>query len=392
MDKIIRGAKVVFPCHSEYTDVLIRGGKIAAFGTRFGIEQAEVIDGHGKILTPGFIDMHVHGGDDCLFGDGVEESWIKVMKMHARHGTTTILPTISAASKEINYTSMDIFQKLKDRPRERTLPEMHGIHFEGPYFSGAERGAQNASMIRLPDPAEYLEMLEYSPYIKKWAAACEVPGALDFGREISRRGIIASIGHSDADFTQVQNAVEAGYSCITHFYSGCSSLRREHAWRRAGVVEAGYYFDSLWVEVIADGCHLPSPFLKLIYKLKGPENICLITDAIRAAGVENAEERYKFGSKKDHSGFIVEQGVAFLPDRSVFAGSIATSDRLVRTMVTKADVPICDAVRMASLTPAEKLGIAGTKGSIALGKDADLVLLNEQLFTEQVFILGETII
>ncbi|NLM76654.1 MAG: N-acetylglucosamine-6-phosphate deacetylase [Ruminococcaceae bacterium] len=388
MKTLLHGACVVFPNHSETTDVLLEHGSIIGIGDRLGCQPDITVDASGCYLTPGFIDMHVHGGGDALFGDCTPEAFRTIMRTHVRHGTTAMLSTLSASSTDTINACLDVYKTVKEASSAEPLPDLLGVHLEGPYFSGAERGAQDSAHLRLPDPEEYLSILERSPYIRKWSAACELPGALDLGRVLARRGIIASIGHSDASFAEVRTALEAGYSCITHFYSGCSSLRREQAWRRAGVVEAGFFFDDIWVEVIADGCHLPESLLKLIYKIKGPENICLITDAIRAAGVPDAEQFYAGGSARDASHFIVEKGVAFVPDRSVFAGSIATTDRLVRTMVQLAGVPLVEAVRMATLVPARRLGVDDRKGSITPGKDADLVLLNQQLEAVDVYIRG----
>lgn len=387
---LIKGAQVVFPHHVAPADVLVDNGSIALIGTDLLPERydAAVHDAQGCYLTPGFIDMHVHGGGNCRFGDANIEAVYTVLQMHLQHGTTSIMPTISSYSKETIDASLDVLETVRTETPEQPLPEILGVHMEGPYFAAAQQGAQNPAAIRMPDPKEYLSILEHPIPIKRWSAACELPGALQFARDLTQRGVMVSIGHSNASFHEVQIALEYGYRSITHFYSGCSSLHRIGPWRHAGVVEAGLYFDELWVEVIADGCHLPESLLRLIYKTKGPDQICLVTDAIRAAGVPDAENFYAGGSPDDASHFIVKDGVAMLQDGTAFAGSIATTDRLVRTMVNIAKVPLAHAVRMSTLTPARILGIDRYKGSVTEGKDADLVVLDSSLHVRQVYRAG----
>ena len=209
------------------------------------------------------------------------------------------------------------------------------------------------------------------------SAAPELPGALELGRELRSRGILASIAHTDATYEQVLVAMEAGFSHMTHLYSGMSGVHRVRAYRVAGAVEAGLLLDDLTVEVIADGRHLPAALLRLIYKCKGPERIALCTDAIRAAGMPDGE--YIMGSASHGRPIIVDEGVAWLPDRTAFAGSVAQTNWLVRNMVSLAGASLSDAVKMASLTPARILGIDSIKGSIDRGKDADIVVFDDEI-------------
>ena len=391
---LIKNARVIKPHNIVNADVLVEGGKIRDIGRNIIAPEgiSHIIDAKNNYLSPGFIDMHVHGGGNFHFGDGTDEAFRAVTSTHLMYGTTSMLCTLTSSSTDELMRSVKIFNKYKIKEDMlEGFPNLLGIHIEGPYFSATERGAQNAAQLRLPDPNEYMQILEETPYIRKWSAACELPGALQFARDITERNVIASIGHSNADYYEVLKALDYGYESITHFYSGCSSLHRIGAWRHAGVVEAGLLLAELWVEVIADGCHLPEPFLKLIYKVKGAENICLVTDSIRAGGVENAHEIYKDGSKRDASHFIVEDNVAFVPEKTSFAGSVATTNRLVRTMRDIGGVNIVEAVRMASLTPARKLGVDRTKGSIEVGKDADLVLFDDNVDVNGVIVMGKII-
>ena len=263
------------------------------------------------------------------------------------------------------------------------------MHLEGPYFAMKQRGAQDPRYIRNPDPEEYRDILSHSSDIKRWSAAPELEGAIEFGKFLKSKGILVSMAHTDAIYEEALIAFENGYTLATHFYSCMSSVTRKNAFRYAGVVEAAYLIDEMDVEIIADGIHLPAPLLKLVYKIKGVDRIALITDSMRAAGMPPGESI--LGSRENGLKVIVEDGVAKLPDRSSFAGSVATSDRLVRTMITMAEVPLLDAVRMISATPASILGISERKGSLVAGKDADIVIFDDNIQVEWTIVQGRII-
>jgi N-acetylglucosamine-6-phosphate deacetylase len=190
-------------------------------------------------------------------------------------------------------------------------------------------------------------------------------------------GILPALAHTDATYDEVIKGFEAGFTLATHLYSGMSIVSRRNAYRYAGAVESAFLIDDMFVEVIADGRHLPAPLLKLIYKIKGADRIALITDAMRSAGMPEGESI--LGSKKNGLHVIIEDGVAKLPDRSSFAGSVATTDRLVRTMITEAGISLPDAVRMMTHTPAVILNMQDRKGSLVEGKDADIVIFDNNI-------------
>jgi N-acetylglucosamine-6-phosphate deacetylase len=201
------------------------------------------------------------------------------------------------------------------------------------------------------------------------------------------KGILAAIAHTDAIYEEVLQAVEAGYKHVTHLYSAMSGVTRRNALRYAGVIESAFLLDELTVEIIADGIHLPPALLKLIYKIKGADKIALITDAMRAAGMPEGESI--LGSKQNGLKVIVEDNVAKLPDRSSFAGSVATADRLVRNMINLAGVPLCDAVKMITATPATIIGVENKKGTLETGKDADLVIFDESIIVQATMVMGK---
>ena len=345
------------------------------------VSGARQIDAKGLYLSAGFVDIHTHGGGGADFMDGTEEAVRTACATHLRHGTTSIVPTTLASTFDEVVVILDLIERIMGGTRAgasaEVMPDILGIHVEGPYFSLAQRGAQDPRFLKNPDPAEYTRILDAHPGIIRWTAAPELPGALEMGRELSRRGVIASIGHSDAVYEQVVDACRSGYSLVTHLYNGMSRLVRKNAVMHPGVAESALILDELDVEVIADGMHLPPSMLALVYKVKGPDHICLVTDSMRAAGQE--VEQSILGSRANGRPVLVQDGVAWLPDKSFFAGSVATADRLVRTMTQAAGVALPEAVRMMTLTPARVMGVQEKKGSLEPGKDADIVLFDDAI-------------
>ncbi|MEW5867093.1 MAG: N-acetylglucosamine-6-phosphate deacetylase [Bacillota bacterium] len=342
-------------------------------------DATRVVDVDGMVIAPGFIDIHVHGGGGADLMDGTPGALIEMARAHAKGGSTAIVPSTVASSLETLFEVLDNTKHAKEKGDSETWcggARIIGVHLEGPYLSAEQRGAMNPHYLKNPDAEEYVRLLDDYPDIVRVSAAPELPGALELGRELGRRRILASIGHSNATFDEVCRAVEAGYTHVTHLYSAMSGVRRISAYRVAGVIESGLLLDELTVEVIADGKHLPASLLKLIYKYKGADRIALITDAMRAAGMPEGE--YYLGKMEDQQKVIIEDGVAKLPDRSAFAGSVATMNLVVKNMVELAGVSLTDAVKMATVTPARIIGAADTKGSLAVGKDADIVVFDER--------------
>lgn len=351
-------------------------------------DAAIVIDAENKYVCPGFIDMHVHGGGGSDLMDCTLDALLTMARAHAKGGTTSIVPTTTCSNLQDIFMVLDNIRNAKCAPNDGA--NILGVHLEGPYLSPLEAGAQDPRYIRTPEEAEYKELLDYTEDILCMTVAPEIPGSLQLGRELRRRGIVASIGHTDATFDDVVLAVEAGFSHVTHLYSSMPGVRRRDLFRVAGVVEAAYVLnDYLTVEVIADGKHLPSALLNLVYQTKGPSRTSVITDAMRGAGMPEGE--YVLGGSKDGLSVIVEDGVAKLIDKSAFAGSIALTHQLVRNMVELAHVPVEDAVRMASLTPATILGLSSRKGKLAPGMDGDIVVLNHDFSVEMTIVDGRIV-
>jgi N-acetylglucosamine-6-phosphate deacetylase len=369
--------------------LLIENGKIVdALSKDIDFPDAKLVDAQGNFISPGFMDIHIHGGGGSDFMDGTVESFLQIAQTHAKHGTTSMLPTTLTCEKEDLIQTLEAYQSAC--LANKLGADFIGMHLEGPYFAVSQRGAQDPKFIRDPDPAEYKEILESFDCVKRWSAAPELKGAVEFGKYVTSKGVLAAIAHTDAIYEEVVEAYHhGGFTLATHFYSAMSGVTRRNAFRYAGVIESAYLLDDMDVEIIADGVHLPAPLLKLIYKIKGPNRIALITDAMRAADMPEGES--VLGSFKNGLKVIVEDGVAKLPDRTSFAGSVATADRLVRTMLALAEVPLVETIQMITETPARIMGVSEQKGSLAKGKDADVVIFNDQIEVQQTFVKGRLV-
>lgn len=388
---ILKNGKIITPYKIiQQGALVVKGNKIDAIyedENDVDFENAQVVDVNGQYISPGFIDIHVHGGAGADFMDGSVDGFLKIAKLHAKYGTTSMVPTTLTSENEHLIKTLDIYEEA--HKINKNGAEFLGLHLEGPYFAMNQRGAQDPKYIRDPDPKEYEEVLKRADIIARWSAAPERKGALEFGRYLKEKGVLAAIAHTDAVYDEVVEAVENGYSLSTHLYSGMSGVTRKNAFRYAGVIESSLLMDELDVEIIADGIHLPASLLKLIYKVKGPHKIALITDAMRAAGQSGSES--VLGNKETGLKVIVEDGVAKLPDRTAFAGSVATADRLVRNMINMADVPLKDAILMMSTTPARIMRVQDKKGSLSVGKDADIVIFDDDIQIQTTIVGGKII-
>lgn len=369
-------------------NIYVENGKITAI-TDEDLPCDEEIDAKDCYITPGFIDTHVHGGDGYSFMDAGLEPMQKAAKAHLNYGTTTICPTTMTSSyADLKQKVLD-YKELSLQSGKDGLPNFAGLHLEGPYIAPSQAGAQPPSYIYPPKPEEYNELLSIAEgSIKKWTFAPELQGAVEFCDTLVKNKVVASMGHTDATFEDVRQCYEHGATLLTHFYSSMSTITRKDGFRVPGVIEAGYYLDGLDIEVIADGCHIPPMLLSLLYKIKGSEHIVLVTDAIRGMGMEEGATWQN--AEGDDQCCVIIDGVAKLPALNCFAGSVASADRLIRTMVNKAGVPLTAAVSMLTKKPARMLGL-NSKGSLKEGFDADIVLLDENL-TTKVVILGGNII
>lgn len=388
---IIKNGKIIFPDRiEENLAIVCENGKIVDIVSPHEVISDDgdvIIDARDKYVSSGFIDIHTHGGGGHDFMDGTVEAYLGAAETHAKHGTTALLPTTLTSTFE---ELMKTFSTYKEAVKQNTKgAKFLGLHLEGPYFAYNQRGAQDPKYLRNPEPEEYNKILAASDDIVRWSLAPELPGALEFGKVLRERNILTSIAHSDAIYEEVVDAYNAGFNHITHLYSAMSTVTRRNAFRYAGIVEAAYLIDDMNVEIIADGVHLPKSLLQFVYKFKGPDKTALCTDSMRGAGMPDGESI--LGSLDKGQKVIIEDGVAKLPDRTAFAGSVATTDRLVRTMVNIAEVPLVEAVKMMTLTPARMMKIDQQKGSIQKGKDADFVIFDNNINVSYTILEGNVI-
>ena len=358
------------------TDLYFSGKTI--LGTE-PIAYDNTIDAGGNFVTPGFIDLHCHGGGGADFADG-DATGVKTAALtHLKHGTTALFPTVSAKDFETLEQAVCTLEKVQP-----AVPNLMGTHLEGPYFSPAQSGAQNTKAMKIPQPEEYDRILRKHKIVR-WDYAPELDGEGNFLSALLAANVVPSAAHTDATCEQMEVAAKNGCKLITHLYSCTSTIRREGGFRIPGVTEAAYLLDDVDAELIADGCHLPHSLLRLAYKLKGPDRLALVTDAMRATDMGDSGEFEIAGMK-----CIIEDGVAKLPDRTAFAGSVATADRLIRTCVS-AGISLADSVKMMTQTPARIMGLSH-KGSLKPGYDADILIFNDNIEMQAVILQGEKVL
>lgn len=360
--------------------VLIRDGKILEVtNCDLAVIGAQLIDVKGMYVLPGGVEIHAHGGGGRDFMECTEDAFRAAVKTHMKYGTTSIFPTLSSSTVPMIEQAAETCTKLME---EKDSPIL-GLHLKGHYLNMAMAGGQIPENIKSPDPNEYIPIVETWSCIKRWDAAPELPGAMQFGKYITAKGILASVAHTQAEFEDIRTAYEAGYTHATHFYNAMPGFHKRREYKYEGTVESIYLLDDMTVEVVADGIHVPPTILRLVYKIKGVERTCLITDALACAA---SDSREAFDPR-----VIIEDGVCKLADHSALAGSVATMDRLIRTMVQKAEIPLADAVRMASETPAKIMGVYDRKGSLQKGKDADIIVMDEDLNVRAVWAMGKLV-
>ncbi len=371
----------------ENGDICIENGIITYVGVHQNDNGSyEVFDYGDNYISPGFIDIHTHGAGGADFSDGTEEAFLTAAKTHLAHGTTSMLATTLTCPDEELFGIFDVYGKLCKEGRQLNL---YGLHLEGPYFSVNQKGAQDERFIKIPKKEHYEKILEKGlPYIKRWSIAPELENALELGRHLCSVGVVPAIGHSDAEYCEAVAAFENGYTHLTHFYSGMSTITRKSGFRHLGLIESGYIIEDMTVEIIADGCHLPPELLKYIYKAKGADKVALVTDSLRAAGTD--AKKMFIGSQENGYEVIIEDGVAKLSDRSTFAGSVATANRLVKNMLDYTDCGICDAIKMMCETPA-KIMKMHDRGTLEQGKVADICIFDQDINIKDVYLKGEKV-
>jgi N-acetylglucosamine-6-phosphate deacetylase len=371
--------------------VLCEKGKVVSISTKKPkvLPETQIVDGRGGYLSPGFIDIHVHGGDGADFMDGTSEAVRVACRAHARHGTTTIFPTTTTGSPEQIHAMLDAVKAVQTERRFENGARIAGVHLYGPFFAEDKVGCHSVEGRREPTAAEYRAYFEKG-IVRIATCAAELPGAGEFYREAKKRRCLITCGHSNASWPEMAAAFKAGMRHVDHFWCAMSNVASVRS--RLGVPMRGSMLEfvlgtaEMSTEVIADGCHLAPELLEFAFRLKGPRKLCLVTDANRALDLPPGN--YRFGAAEDGSWLESDGRVGWAPGRMNLASSIVGMDHMVRQMKRDTSATLPEVVRMASLTPAELTGIAKQTGSLEAGKNADVVLLSRKLDVRRVFIGG----
>lgn len=358
--------------------------------TTSGSVDVEIVDLQGEYLAPGFIDIHVHGGLGADFMDGNPAAIDKGCYAHLRHGVTTLFPTTTTATREQILNVIESVRSVKESPSGKVpLPNIEGIHLYGPYFATEKSGCHRKDACRVPDPAEYLEYFD-TGLIRIATCAAELAGADAFYREAYGRGCLVTCGHSNSSWMEMQRAFDCGMRHVDHFWCAMSSVASVRT--RFGTPMQGSMLEfvlgnpEMSTEVIADGHHLAPELLRFAWQMKGASRLCIVSDSMRA--LDMPAGKYFFGDADD-GGWVFSDGEVGRTEDGGLASSVTALDQMVRHLIQDVGIPVPDAFRMASLTPAERTGIAGKRGSIGVGKSADFVTLTNQFEVSRVFVEGQ---
>ncbi len=345
------------------------------------------IDAEGNYVSPGFIDIHTHGAANCDFVDNEKSGMITACFAHARHGTTTIFPTCTSSATADILRFLEITKELiKENAPGR--PHIAGSHLEGPYFADGQRGAQNPEYIKAPVPEEYKKFYDVADgTLSRISFAPELDGSLELCDFLREKGVVASFGHTDGVYSELKPAIDKGCKLATHLYSGMNCVTRRNLLRNLGAVETTFLEDDVYAEIICDGIHLPVELLRLIIKIKGTDKLCMITDSMRAADMPEGD--YQLGAKGDGLECTVKNGVAYLRDMTAFAGSVATTDRLVRVMHKDVGMPLVECIKMMCKNPATVMKIDSDRGQLKEGYFADIVFFDKDINVKKVIIEGK---
>jgi N-acetylglucosamine-6-phosphate deacetylase len=336
-------------------------------------------------LAPGFIELHVHGGNGADFMDGTLDAFETITRFYATRGVTSLQATTTAAPLRELIPILETARAWKEKAHH-VGARLLGVHVEGPFLNPEQAGAQPAPNIQNPAAADLEQLLAYQDIITQLTLAPELPGALEIIRQMSQSSILVAAGHSQAREAEVMAAVAAGLRHTIHIYSAMSSVIRDGPWRIPGLLETTLAYDELTTEMIADLRHLPPTLMRLVLKCKGLDRLCLVSDAMRGAGKSEGSTLILGGQK-----VTIEDGVAMLPDRTAFAGSITPLDSMVGNMTQVLGLSIEAAVQLVTINPARILAIDDRKGSIEMGKDADMVIFDDDVQVHLTLLDGQIV-
>lgn len=343
-----------------------------------GVERVDVGQ---RLITPGLIDIHMHGARGANFNDANEASFATVLGAAARAGVTSVLATTATAPISQLAECLETAELWMRKPGSGA--NLLGVHVEGPYFALSQAGAQDPASLRMPNDGQYEHLLEWHEIIRIFTFAPELPGAQRITQRLGELGIVAAAGHSAAREEDIVPHFPLGLRHFIHIWSGQSTTVREGPWRKPGMLEVSLTAEHVTVEMIGDGKHLPPTLMKLAYRSIGADRLCLISDATSGAGLPDGA-RFRMGEME----YVVGDGVGMLLDFTAFAGSTTLLNQIVKIVMDQVGVSLVEAVRMASLTPARVIGVDARKGSLEIGKDADVVIFDNNFQPWRVMIGG----
>ena len=374
---LIKNCNIIYLDKIEKGSVLVENGKIKEINPS-NVNDTEVIDAEGLYLSPGFIDVHIHGAGGCDTMDGTVESINTIAKTIVQHGTTSFTPTTMTVAAEDIRKSMEVIKKLKEEGTEGA--NVLGAHLEGPFISPKAIGAQNPNFLLAPSVENYNKIVgDYSDAVVSITMAPEVEGAKELIKYLSDNGVTVSMGHTKATYDEAMEGIKCGCCHSTHLFNAMTPF----AHREPGVV--GAIFDSeITTETISDGIHISYPALRTAYKQKGTDKVLLVSDAMEACGMPDGQ--YSLGGQD----VIVKNGAARLLDGTL-AGSVLTLDKAVKNIYNNSNYPLNEVVRMATYNGAKHCHVEDHKGLIKEGYDADLILFNEDIEIQKVFVNGKEV-
>ena len=359
---------------------ILYGAKVVCSGGKIEKIQENAAENFENLpyIAPGFVDIHNHGALGHDYMESANETFRMVADYLTTHGVVaTQATTVSAPVEQIEtfFNAYRAYQKTADESRCRYI----GIHIEGPYIAPVAKGAHPLETLLTPAKDGYQFILDNSDIVTEVTVAPELDGMEQMIKDLTAKGIVISGGHDGAEMADVKTAAAAGMTHCTHIYCAMSTIHRVNGRRALGLAEYAMASDTLTAEMIGDNYHMPPELARAVYKCKGADKLCLVSDAIGPAGLPEDGSVYNLGTGENCTKVIVEGGVALVSDRSCYAGSVQALDQMVRNMVNDCGVPLYDAVQMATLTPAKVLNIDSELGAIEAGKRADLCFLDQDL-------------